>query len=77
MFYGCQSLNSIDLSKFVTTKVTDMNEMFEKCHKLISLDLSNFNTRNVKIMSNMFKGCYSFNINFLIQNIYIFFYFEK
>ena len=57
MFYGCQKLSSLDLSKFNTEKVTDMRGMFSGCQKLSSLDLSNFNTANVMEMGNMFYKC--------------------
>ena len=40
-----------------TSKVTNMNCMFQFCRSLTSLDLSNFNTSNVTYMSSMFKGC--------------------
>lgn len=57
MFYGCQKLSSLDLSKFNTKEVKHMNSMFESCSALSSLDLSNFNTANVESMSGMFAGC--------------------
>ena len=40
-----------------TSKVTNMNCMFQFCRSLTSLDLSNFNTSNVTYMSGMFNGC--------------------
>ena len=57
MFYGCQSLKSVDVSSWNTAKVEDMNKMFEECWDLETLDLSNFNTQNVTDMSYMFAGC--------------------
>ena len=57
MFYGCQKLSSLDLSKFNTEKVESMVEMFSNCSALSSLNLSNFKTKEVKYMSNMFWGC--------------------
>ena len=57
MFYGCQKLSSLDLSKFNTEKVTDMRGMFYGCQKLSSLDLSKFNTEKVESMIDMFKNC--------------------
>ena len=59
MFWGCSSLESIDLSSFNTTNVKDMSYMFYECSSLKSIDLSSFNTTNVKIMWNMFLGCSS------------------
>lgn len=40
-----------------TSKVTDMNSMFNGCSKLTTLDLSNFDTSNVKNMSDIFRDC--------------------
>lgn len=34
MFYGCDSITSLDVSNFNTTNVTDMNNMFYECNKL-------------------------------------------
>ena len=59
MFYGCSSLQSIDLSSFNTTNVKDMSWMFSFCSSLQSIDLSSFNTTNVKYMRYMFFGCSS------------------
>ena len=44
---------------FDTSKVTNMNSMFEYCYSLTSLDLSSFNTSNVTDMSGMFALCNS------------------
>ena len=41
-----------------TSKVTNMNRMFQFCNGLTSLDVSNFNTSKVTDMSNMFDGCF-------------------
>ena len=57
MFSGCHRLSSLDLSKFNTEKVTNMEEMFYSCQNLSSLDLSNFNTANVVDMAHMFYNC--------------------
>ena len=54
MFYGCNSLISLDLSNFNTQNVTNMGCMFYHCNSLKSLDLSNFNTQNVTNMGAMF-----------------------
>ena len=56
MFNSCSGLTSLDVSKFNTAKVTNMNGMFGGSG-LISLDLSSFNTAKVTDMSNMFAGC--------------------
>ena len=57
MFYGCQSLTSLDVSHFNTANVTSMTNMFNGCQSLTSLDVSHFNTANVDMMSYMFGLC--------------------
>ena len=59
MFYGCQALNSLDLSSFNTANVENMMNMFHYCQALKSLDLSSFNTANVTNMSYMFYYCWA------------------
>ena len=39
MFFGCDSLKSLDLSNFNTEKVINMACMFSKCKSLITLNL--------------------------------------
>ena len=58
MFNKCSSLESIDLSLFNTTNVTNMSIMFYHCSSLESIDLSSFNTTNVKDMSYMTYNSY-------------------
>ena len=73
MFSGCESLISLDLSKFDTKNVTNMFSLFNKCKSLITLDLSNFNTQNVTNMGLMFHECKSLISldlsNFNTQNV--------
>ena len=57
MFYGCTTLNNLNLSNFDTSKVTDMQYMFCSCTPLISLNLSNFDTSKVTSMYYMFYNC--------------------
>ena len=57
MFYSCQKLTSLDVSKFNTDKVKNMSSMFQNCSGLTSLDLSSFNTAEVENMSCMFSNC--------------------
>lgn len=59
MFYGCNNLQSLDISSFDTSNVTSMSGMFNGCQNIISLDLSHFNTSNVTAMSSMFWNCKS------------------
>ena len=62
MFYGCSSLNSIDLSSFNTTNINNMDGMFYLCSSLKSIDLSSFNTTNLNNMNSLFGGCSSLKI---------------
>ena len=57
MFGNCSSLNSLNVSNFNTSKVTDMSYMFYSCGKLTTLDISNWDTSNVTNMNNMFSNC--------------------
>ena len=59
MFYGCESLTTLDLTCFDTSRVNDMSSMFNFCVDLIYLDLSGFKTSNVTKMSSMFFECES------------------
>ena len=59
MFFGCESLTSLDVSGFNTAKVTDMAFMFCNCSSLTSLDVSHFNTSEVTTMYRMFSVCSS------------------
>ena len=54
MFSECYSLESLNVSSFSTTNVTNMEAMFEMCNGLKSLDLSNFNTSKVTSMDRIF-----------------------
>lgn len=55
--YFNSALTSLDLSNFDTSKVTNMNGIFQYCSSLTKLDLSSFNTSNVTDMSYMFYFC--------------------
>ena len=52
-------MESIDLSNFDTSQVTDMYRMFSNCNALKSIDLSKFNTFKVTVMDYMFYNCSS------------------
>ena len=58
MFCNCQTLTSLDVTKFNTANVTNMSYMFYCCSKLTSLDVSKFNTANVTEMNSMFASCF-------------------
>ena len=58
MFQECNELLSLDLLHFDTTKVKDMEGMFNKCYKLKEIKgINNFNTINVTNMRGMFEEC--------------------
>ena len=47
----------LTVDKLDTSKVTNMEAMFQDCSNLTSLDVSRFDTGNVTTMGNMFQGC--------------------
>ena len=47
MFNGCSLLETIDVSNFDTTKVTNMNYMFNGCEKVTKLEVRDFKTENM------------------------------
>ena len=57
MFYNCENIKSIDLSKFNTSKTVNMENMFYNCQNLKEINISNLNTKNVINTSNMFFNC--------------------
>ncbi|MBR4829105.1 MAG: BspA family leucine-rich repeat surface protein, partial [Muribaculaceae bacterium] len=58
MFFGCESLQSPDLSGWNTGSVTNMNNMFYSCQSIETLDLSGWDTGNVTDMTEMFQECF-------------------
>ena len=59
MFFGCYSLEAVNVSGFDTANVTDMSDMFENCSSLTSLDLSNFTVNDSLNTYGIFGGCNS------------------
>jgi len=60
MFFGCSTIDEIDLSNFDTSSVNSMVTMFRICHSLTSINLSNkFTTKNVQNTKSMFYNCTS------------------
>ena len=57
LFYNCEHLISINLSKFNAENITDMSSMFHKCKFLFELNLANLNTKNLTNMGGMFAFC--------------------
>ncbi|EOB3456322.1 BspA family leucine-rich repeat surface protein, partial [Enterococcus hirae] len=56
MFYGMNSVTSLDVSSFDTSKATNMGYMFRNISSVTSLDVSSFDTSNVTSMPYMFSG---------------------
>ena len=56
MFNRCKA-SSLNLSKFNTSKVTNMGWMFFNCSRLETLDLSSFDTSSVTTFAQIFEGC--------------------
>ena len=61
MFYQCDKIIEINLSKFNTSQVTDMSNMFAWCGLLSSLDISNIDTSKVINMGYIFYRCTDLN----------------
>ena len=59
MFFGCGSLQKIDLTYITTKKVTNMDYVFYACIRLPLLKLVNFDSTALKTANYMFANCYS------------------
>ena len=57
LFFNCENLESIDLSSYDTTNISNMYGMFSGCSNLKSVNLSSLETNNDINMSNIFSGC--------------------
>ena len=58
MFSGCKNLTELDLSKFNTSKVEYIGNMFSDCTSLKNITfVNNFIISNVKNTNGMFSGC--------------------
>ena len=86
MLQDCNELISLDLSNFNTSKVSDLQGIFNNCHKLKEIKgINQFNTSNITNMSGMFQACYelislnllNFNTSKVNQIQYMFNYGEK
>ena len=56
MFYQCENLEEIDLSKINQSQAIDMSSMFDRCQQLKNLKIT-LDTSNVKYMQTMFRNC--------------------
>lgn len=57
MFYGCASLENIDVSTLSTSNVENFNGMFGACSGLTELDLRSMDTSNATSLYIMFSFC--------------------
>ena len=53
MFCGCSSVKELDVSDFITNKVTNFSKMFNGCYSIMDLNTTNFNTSSVNYPANM------------------------
>ena len=59
-FDSSKALTKVDLTGIDTSRVTNMEKMFQTCRNMTSLNLGNsFDTSNVTNMTSMFAGCKS------------------
>ncbi|WRS31210.1 BspA family leucine-rich repeat surface protein [Actinomycetaceae bacterium MB13-C1-2] len=56
MFWGAESLESLDLSGWETSGVDDMSNLFRDTASLTSLDVSTWETAQVTNMDHLFRG---------------------
>lgn len=59
MFYHCEKIQSLDISLFDTSSVTNMLSMFDGCSSLTSLILSGIDTSRVTDFYGFLSGCSS------------------
>ena len=57
--FHCSRYEELDLSRWETSNVKDMSQMFHSCKSLTKLDTSNFDTSKVEYMDYMFEFCHS------------------
>lgn len=59
MFHGCKSLTELDLSKWDTYYVYDIDNLFYGCESLRKINLTGWDISNIKSSSQVFWGCES------------------
>ena len=60
MFYGCTTVEHLNLSTWTTSQITSLYNMFQNCTSLETLDLSNWNIQQgVTSIGNIFANCTS------------------
>jgi len=70
MFYGCEKLESVDMSPLDGSKVTNIRQMFMCCPKLGTIDLSFITSQNIKYCYQAFDCSISKN-NAIVSEINI------
>lgn len=56
MFFDTRNLETLDVSKWNTSNVTDMTSMFAGSNRMVTLNLSHWNTTNVSVATSMFDN---------------------
>ena len=56
MFSGCNALTTLDISKWDTSKVTDMDNMFDGCKELTTIT-GVIDMKSCTLYNSMFYGC--------------------
>ena len=54
MFYNCEKLIEVDLSRTNNNKEVNMSHMFDGCKSIQKINISSF--KNINIMNNMFDN---------------------
>ena len=57
MFYGCKSIQNLDLSGWNVANVTDMGYMFSGCSNLNKIKLIGWKVTRLQNANSMFNGC--------------------
>ncbi|MDO5133374.1 MAG: BspA family leucine-rich repeat surface protein, partial [Eubacteriales bacterium] len=57
LFFGCESLKSIDMSTWDTSGITSVHGVFYDCKSLKKLDVTTWDTSKMGDMSALFRNC--------------------
>ena len=69
LFQGCSSLQSLpNISKWKTSKVENMNDLFNGCVNLKEIRISDWDIPSVESMNSMFKDCLNLHLLELPRN---------
>lgn len=56
-FNGCQNLEELDVSQWITTGITSLYQTFRDCRKLSVIDMSNWSVTNLQSIVGAFSNC--------------------